>query len=238
MLSVDTSSYQKFLNEFVNDSTISKQSFNDNEQLDHLNFQNLVDRLDEGLTYDVPIDDRAFELEEDELSNLDADFNTSAVHEELALEEFGDMDISQLDSHSQDDNQNFKDYESNFNDNKEFDYDNCIHQKILASNDSNASIHHNQDINDDPRETTPKLKTHHPPFQTPVGRRSDSDTGISTPFFTPRTTYETPQYNSHLQSSINELLKETRDECQNLRILNEKLIIAGDDYRQKVGIKY
>lgn len=230
--SVDTSSYQKFLHEFVNDSTITKQSFNDNEQQEQQHFQSLVDRLDEGLTYDLKIEDHAFELEDEELSHLDADFNTSAVHEELALDEFGDIDISQLDYHSGDDSNNFEHYDDNFNHKKEFDYDNRNQQKLLESKGSNGNDH-NQDII---QETTPKLKTHPHPFQTPGTRRSDTETGISTPFFTPRTTYETPQYNSHSQFSINELLKEARDECQNLRILNEKLIIAGDDYRQKVGI--
>lgn len=249
MLSVqgDTSSYQKFLSEFVNDSTITKQSLlesKENEHLDQNDFQQLVDRLDEGLTYDIPEEDEV-EIREEDLSHLDNDSN-SAGNADFQQDDvdFDECDLSKLDNDSDEENDGLCKKENSPIDsgNKYYIHELDVEQEKV---DRYPADDHNNFFSENNKPERilpePKLNTVSPPFKTPASKIDGYS--VSTPFFTPRisdhdmtpTDNRASKYSASSQSAINEVLAEARDECHNLRVLNEKLIVASDDFRQKIS---
>jgi hypothetical protein len=128
LTSIDTSSYQKFLSEFVNDSTLKPDDFQQEGD-----YQILVDKLDEGLTihHDIPEEDLPeIKLMEEELSHLEIEMDEDELdgndlHEyseqQIQIDGLDEFDLSVNDSPEDEEQASFKTTPDEENDYHNFD---------------------------------------------------------------------------------------------------------------------
>lgn len=247
----ESSSYQQFLTDFVDDvDTQEEDPAHENRNFD-------VSRV-EGLTeFDLSMldhvsdnsDDQNLQLMEQEydgsedMRKIEQEYDVAENMQRNEQEYDGAEDIKRIEQEYDEmeiieraydgSAQNIEDYDGSQSGQHDIK---MIEQEYDGSQSSRASTH----IDDYPKENPPEHSMdefanagNNLQFHTPY--KTSAQAPHQTPFYTPSYDHENHKqfYTPSNVHSANDMLIEAKNECQEMRLLNEKLLQSSQDFRQK-----